>query len=318
MLDHGSLPSLPSLRAFEAAARHGSFARAAKELKTTAASVSYHVRQLEMQLGIALFERQPHRVDLTETGKLVASEASRAFDALRLTLHNAVERESARLTISALPTFGTSWLTPRLGKFRALHPDLQVDLDLSAEPRDLGAGSFDAAIRNGYGDWPGLCVVHLFPSIFMPLCAASLKEAATSFLDCGEPSDLPMLGRLDWWRTWYLAAGIGNVPGPDQFGLTLADEHLDAAAAIAGHGVTIGSPILLDAEIEAGRLVTASDYVAADGRAFWLAYPAIRGGSRKVGVFRAWLEEEAALQRIKAAHFLEQRKVAHGATGRRA
>src|SRR5687768_6153397 len=156
MVNPQRFPSLASIRAFEAAARHGSFAKAAQELDTTAASVSYHVRRLEEQIGARLFLRYAQRVELTGPGELVAREAMNAFAALRASFIKAAEADEARLSLTTLPTLGTSWLTPRLGKFRAKHPHIAIELDLSADAQDLTSGLFDAAIRNGHGRWPGL------------------------------------------------------------------------------------------------------------------------------------------------------------------
>ncbi|MBO9621354.1 MAG: LysR family transcriptional regulator [Sphingomonas sp.] len=299
MLD-SPLPSLPAIRAFEAAARTGSFAGAARELGTSAASVSYHVRRLERQTGVALFVRHPHFVVLTPAGEAVAEEAIRAFAALRASFARAVEIDETRIAITTLPTLGTSWLIPRLGSFRAAHAGIQLDLDLSPEPRDLAGGGFDAAIRNGHGRWPGLRSLALFPSCFTPLCAPELRARAAAMLaDPDAPLDLPLLGRQDWWRLWFTARGGSRTPRPDQFGIHLAEEHLDAAAAAAGHGVTIGSPILFAREIEAGRLVAIDDLVASDGRSFWLVWPVARQHSAKIRSFRDWLASE--VEAVRAA-----------------
>lgn len=288
------LPSLPAIRAFEAAARTGSFAGAARELGTSAASVSYHVRRLERQTGVALFVRQAHRVMLTPAGESVAEEAIRAFAALRASFARAAEVDETRLSISALPTFGTSWLIPRLGAFRGAHAAIQLDLDLSPEARDLTGGAFDAAIRNGHGEWPGLRTLRLLPSCFTPLCAPQLHAAATAMLADPEAPGPPLLGRQDWWRLWFATRGCTRPPRPDRFGIHLADEHLDAAAAAAGHGVTIGSPLLFAREIAAGRLVAIDDLVVSDGRGFWFAWPVARQHSAKIRAFRDWLAEETA------------------------
>jgi LysR family glycine cleavage system transcriptional activator len=293
MVSEARPPSLSSIRAFEAAARLGSFAAAARELETTAAAVSYHVRQLEAQVGVPLFRRHPHRVELTEPGALIAGEATAAFAALRASFARAVDLDEARLSLTTLPTLGTSWLTPRLGRFRARHPELAIDLDLSAQAQELGAGRFDAAIRNGHGRWPGLRTMRLFPSLFMPLCAPSLKAATAGLEDPARRLAAPLLGRPDWWALWYRALGAAEVPPPERFGVTLSAEHLDIAAAVAGHGVAIGSPILFRAEIEAGRLVPAHDLVVSDGRAFWLTWPVTRDRSGKIAKLRDWLGEEA-------------------------
>ena len=209
--------------------------------------------------------------------------------------------DEARLSITTLPTLGTSWLTPRLGRFRAAHPEIAIALDLSAEPQELGAGRFDAAIRNGHGDWPGLRAFFLFPSIFTPLCAPALKAAAAGLADPKVALDAPLLGRPDWWDIWYRALGAAQAPEPGRFGTSLSFEHLDIAAAIAGHGIAIASPILFQSEIEAGRLVPAHDLVAGDGRAFWFVYPVVRQNSAKLTRFREWLSAEAERARDTAA-----------------
>jgi LysR family transcriptional regulator, glycine cleavage system transcriptional activator len=304
MVGKSAFPSLASIRAFEAAARLGSFAGASRELGVSAVSVGYHVRQLERQLGVTLFHRLPHRVELTEPGALVASEATGAFDALRASFARAVELDETRLALTALPTFGTSWLTPRLGRFRARCPAIHIDLDLSPAAQDLTDGRLDAAIRNGNGRWPGLRAVELFPSLFMPLCAPSRLADAARLTD--PTPGVALLGRPDWWALWRRAAGCVASLRPEDFAVTLALEHLDAAAAMAGHGVTIGSPILFAAEIEAGRLVPAHDVVASDGRTFWLVYPHHRRRVGKIAELEAWLCEEAEAARQGAASHLRR------------
>ncbi|QDY49186.1 LysR substrate-binding domain-containing protein [Stenotrophomonas maltophilia] len=304
MVTQRQLPSLAAIRAFEAAARLGSFARAAEELDTTAASVSYHVRRLEAQTGTCLFLRHAQHVELTVVGASVAQEATRAFDALRASFMRAAGMDAARLRLSVLPTLGTSWLTPRLGTFRARHRQLLLELDLSAEPQDLAAGHFDAAIRNGHGEWPGLQATPLFPSVFMPLCAPALLPAARGL---GSTAlEIPLLGRPDWWALWFAAHAHLPPPAPGSLVTPFAVEHLDVGAAIAGQGIAIGSPILFQAELESGRLVQAHPGVASDGRSFWFVAPSARSGSAKVIAFRDWLVEQAAEARHAARHHLAQ------------
>jgi LysR family transcriptional regulator, glycine cleavage system transcriptional activator len=306
MVDTPRFPSLASIRAFEAAARLGNFAQAARELDMSAASVSYHVRQLERQLDLTLFVRHAQRVELTDAGALIAYEATNAFAALRASFVRAAHLDEARLSITTLPTLGTSWLTPRLGRFRAAHPEIAIALDLSAEPQELGAGRFDAAIRNGHGGWPGLRAFFLFPSVFMPLCAPGLKAAAAGLADPKAAIEAPLLGRPDWWEIWYRALGAAQAPDPGRFGTRLSFEHLDIAAALAGHGIAIASPILFRSEIEAGRLVPAHDLVAGDGRAFWFVYPVVRQRSEKLARFRDWLDAEAERARDAVAEAIKE------------
>ena len=286
------IPSLVAIRAFEAAARHGGFAGAARELGTTAAAVSYHVRRLEQDIGARLFIRHAQRVTLTPAGKIAAANASEAFAALRAGFRRAADEDAETLSVSTLPSLGASWLTPRLGRFRAEHADLRVVLDLSATAQDLAGGAIDVAIRNGHGDWPGLRSMFLFPAVFQPLVAPHLRGEASLVTPT-----LPLLGRPDWWAIWYRSRGFGEGPPAEAFRTDLAYEHLDIAAAIAGQGVAIGSPIVFAAELAAGRLVPADDHVARDGRAFWLVYPRSRQDSAKIISFAKWIDVEASAAR---------------------
>jgi len=290
------LPSLVAIRAFEAAARHGGFAGAARELGTTAAAVSYHVRRLEQEIGAALFCRHAQRVTLTPAGEIAAANAAEAFALLRAGFRRAAQEDAGTLSISTLPSFGAGWLTPRLGRFRAEHPDLRVVLDLSETPQDLAGGGFDVAIRNGHGEWPGLRSHFLFPAVFQPLVAPQLRGAAS----LAAPA-LPLLGRPDWWAIWYRSQGLGDGLPAEAFHTDLAYEHLDIAAAIAGQGIAIGSPIIFADELAAGRLVPADDHIASDGRAFWLAYPRSRQNSARIAWFAEWVCAEAQAARDTAA-----------------
>lgn len=311
MVADSRFPSLASIRAFEAAARLGSFAGAAQELETSAASVSYHVRQLERQIGVALFRRHPHRVELTPSGRLIAEEAMSAFAALRASFIRAVDLDQSRLSLTALPTFGTSWLTPRIAGFRARQPKIHVDLDLSAEAQDLTAGRFDAAVRNGHGRWPGLRTLKLLPSICMPLCSPKLRRSAGALTD--PRSSVPLIGRADWWALWFRALGGKDVSLKGRIHSHLSTEYLDAKEAIAGHGITIGSPILFRDDIDAGRLVPAHDLVVGDGRAFWFTYPVARQESRKVTAFRDWIVDEAGCEMSRARVYTRGARIADAA-----
>ncbi len=308
MVAGDKLPSLASIRAFECAARVGSFSQAAAELGTTAASVSYHVRQLELQLGMALFTRHAQRVELTPTGAVIAREAMNAFAALRASFVRAVAVDESRLALTTLPTFATSWLTPRLGGFRDRHPGIALRIDVSGDAEDLSDGRFDAAIRNGHGRWPGMRAVKLLPSIFMPLCSPKLKSAAAALSNPRRALEVPLLGRPDWWTMWFRARGFDAGPSRDKFGTSLAHEYLDIAAAVAGQGIAIGSPLLFRAELDSGRLVPAHDLVGTDERAFWFVYPAARQHSRKIKAFGEWIEQEAAEARGAGASFIRRAK----------
>ena len=296
------MPSLLSIGAFEAAARHGSFVKAAAELGTSAASVSYHIRQLEKQIGARLFHRLAQHVELTDAGLAAAESTIEGFGLLRSSFTRAAEVDRTSLKVTALPTFGTSWLIPRLGQLKPMLPDVRVEVDLSPEARDLVSDGFDIAIRNGHGHWRGLQSTLLFPSIFMPLCAPSLLSDVAESGWPNPRSEIPLLGREDWWAMWFKIVGVEQ-GRESQF--RFADEYLDAEAAIAGGGITLASPLLCRRDLEAGRLAPAHWLVVATGRSFWLTYPPFRRGTEKIARFAEWIIGEAERELEASRRWLE-------------
>ena len=153
------LPPLGALRAFEAAARHLSFTRAGEELNVTQAAVSHRVKSLEEWLGLRLVRRRGRQVFLTEAGQGYLAEVSQAFDLLSSATGRLVARESSGpLAVSCLASFAASWLVPRLGRFRELHPEIDVMISANDELVDFSRDEVDVAIRHGAGSWPGLDV----------------------------------------------------------------------------------------------------------------------------------------------------------------
>lgn len=285
------LPPLPAIRAFEAAARLGSFTRAADELHMTQAAVSYQIKQLEQRLGLGLFHRQPRQVVLTPAGQRLAPAVLDAFKQLRTAFAQAIERVETELAITALPTIASAWLVPRLGAFQLAHPRLAVRLDTAVELVDLNRGEFDVGIRIGAGEWPGLDADFLLPSLFTPLCSPALRERLRT------PADmlaLPRFGRERWWRAWFAAAGLADADLTAKPGVELDVEQHAVTAAIAGHGVALSSPLFFEQDIAAGRLLQPFELVVRDQRDYWLTYPTTLRTSEKIRAFRAWLLAQAA------------------------
>lgn len=285
------LPPLPAVRAFEAAARLGSFTRAAAELHMTQAAVSYQIKQLEERLGVRLFQRQPRQVVLTPAGQRLATAAIDAFQRLNQAFEQLHERAETELAITALPTIAVAWLVPRLGAFQLAHPRIAVRLDTGVPLLDLEQDEFDVGIRIGAGEWPRTRADLLLPSLFTPLCSPALRERLRT------PADLlalPRFGRERWWREWFVAAGIADADLATKPGMELDVEQHAVASAIAGHGVAISSPIFFEPELAAGRLLQPFDLVMRDARDYWLAYPAARANSGKIRAFRDWLLDQAA------------------------
>ena len=288
------LPPLSAIRAFEAAARLGSFTRAAEELHMTQAAVSYQIKQLEQRLGLTLFQRQPRQVVLTPSGQRLAPAVLEAFKQLHTVFAQTLEREESELAITSLPTIAATWLVPRLGFFQLAHPKLAVRLDTAVPLVDLSQGEFDVGIRIGAGDWPDLQADFLMPSLFAPLCSPALRGRLRTPADLAA---LPRFGRERWWRAWFDAAGLPDIDLSAKPGVELDVEQHAVTAAIAGHGVAISSPLFFEHDIAAGRLMQPFDVVVRDHRDYWLAYPATRRTSHKIQAFRLWLLEQTAAYR---------------------
>jgi LysR family glycine cleavage system transcriptional activator len=215
-----NLPPLNSLRAFEAAARHLSFTKAAEELHVTPAAISHQIKALEEQLGVPLFRRLTRALRLTEAGQAALPPMRDGFDRLAdaVDLLRAHE-ESGAITVSLDPSFAAKWLVPRLDRFRAAHPDLDLRLDATDKLADFQRDNVDLAIRYGGGNYPGLEVERLLSEEIFPVCSPKLLEGSAPL---AQPGDLRhhTLIHLEWdsedvtaptWRMWLLAAGIHDI-----------------------------------------------------------------------------------------------------------
>ena len=181
------LPPLNALRAFEAAARHLNFSRAADELSVTPGAVSQQIQNLEDYVGVALFKRTPKGLLLTDPAQIALPALREAFDRLAEAasmLTAAVD--GRRLTVSVAPSFAAKWLVPRLGQFEALHPQVDVWISAGMELVDFGGGEIDIAIRYGAGRYPGLEVVRLMQETVIPVVSPALLEAQP----LNDPADL--------------------------------------------------------------------------------------------------------------------------------
>jgi LysR family glycine cleavage system transcriptional activator len=295
-LDPGFRPVLPPLtavRAFEAAARHQSFTKAAEELGMTQAAVSYQVKLLEDRLGKSLFHRLPKKVELSETGRRLAPAVASAFHGLHAAFAELRETDDAVLAITAVHTFATNWLVPRLGAFQQLHPEIAVRIDLSSRRVDFTREEFDIGIRGGGGEWPGLISHQLIPIAFTPLCSPDFLARHGPWR-C--PADMLRAPRLDahdeWWRLWCRAAGIADLPATVASNVSLDVQSLLGTAAIAGQGVAMLMPAFFAGDLAAGRLVQPFALTATDDTAYWLVYPETRKNVRKIRAFRDWIQGE--------------------------
>lgn len=288
-----NIPPLASVRVFEAAARHLNFTSAAAELGMTQAAVSYQVKLLEERLGVALFTRVAKRVALTEEGQAVAPLVSSAFDTLDSAFAVARAGESV-LRVTAITSFATAWLAPRLGRFQLANPDIAFQLDTGKEVHDFGATGFDVGIRIGRdpGEWPGMVAHFLHRVFFTPMCSPGLTGIDT-------PEQLRAVTRLGsddrWWELWFAAAGVPYDPGETP-PTRLDAQNLEAQIVMAGQAATLLTPLLWTNELASGRLVRPFDTVAFDGKSLWLVYPEPKRNLPRIRKFRDWMLEEFATE----------------------
>jgi LysR family transcriptional regulator, glycine cleavage system transcriptional activator len=294
-MDLRQLPALNALKAFEAAARHESFSRAADELFVTHGAVSHQIRALESELGIALFARDGKRVRLTEAGRRYAVQVRAALSLLAEATQaiRAGDRER-RLVVSMLSSFAARWVTPRIGRFIEAHPQWDVELQSTNQLTDFARDDVDVAIRFGFGHYPGLHVELLLDEIFFPACAPSFNGGKLP-QDPRELANLPLLRSDDeLWRPWFDAAGLNAMPEPKR-GVLYQDSSNLLQAAMDGQGVALVRRSLAMHEIALGRLVRLFKDI--DGPSPWRYYficAPQRLQTERVRVFRDWVFDEVA------------------------
>jgi len=295
------LPPLNALRAFEAAGRLESLTDAAAELNVTPAAVGHQVRALENYLDQSLFERRYRAITLTEKGRLLLSGLTDGFDRLAETIDAFTALEERRpLMITCCNSFASRWLVPRLDEFHARHPDIDVRLDATQRLVDLRRDEFDLGIRFGPGHWQGLEADYLLDEEFIPVASPELllrKPVEVPADLAGHTllhrDDSPGPAPLDW-AMWLQAAEVEGVD-PER-GLRYSMESMAIQAALDGHGIALVSNVLVEADLEAGRLVRLFDIGLRTGLdvAYYLAYAPSRLRHPRVAAFRDWLLEEVA------------------------
>ncbi|MEQ8936080.1 MAG: transcriptional regulator GcvA [Amphiplicatus sp.] len=289
------LPSLKALRAFEAAARHGSFSAAAGELSVTHAAISHQIRALEEDLGAQLFHRTGRHVELNERGQKLFPALTAAFDQMSEAWAQAGAKDSAALTVSVEPSFAARWLVLRLDKFNRAHPEIELRLLPSAEVVDFSREDVDIGVRYGLGGWPDVVSEKLFEATVYPVCAPSLIDPRKPIR---KPEDLkayPLLHEetMQHWLNWLEQAGVKH-PRWAAKGPLFIEASLALQAAASGQGVALANDTLAMADLAEGRLVRLFDIEMPDEEGYWLVYPE---GPRKpkVDAFRNWIREEAGL-----------------------
>ena len=284
-------PQLPlnALRAFEAAARHQNFTRAALELCVSQAALSHQIRALEDRLQVSLFHRLPRGVALTDEGAALYPVLNEAFDRIAVSLDRFVGGHFREvLTLGVVGTFASGWLLPRLPAFEAAHPDIELRLQTHNNRIDLAGEGLDLAIRFGDGDWQGQHCSPIMDAPFAPLCAPAIARKLGSAHDL---ATVPLLRsyRSDEWPRWLQAAGVAGLQarGPVfDSSLTLA------SAAAAGAGVALLPLPMFEQDLADGRLLQPFPVTLSLGR-YWLTRLRSRPEREPVRRFREWLQTAA-------------------------
>lgn len=295
------LPPFHALRAFEAAGRHLSFARAADELGVSPAAVSQHIQQMEEFAGQPLFRRLGRRVELTDAGHAALAYVASAMQSLgeaarvmRLPLRG------QRVSVSVAPSFAIKWLVPRLERFKEMHPDIEIWVSADMGLVDFAVADVDIAIRYGAGGYAEAQAQMLLSESVVPICSPSLIEGKDGLK---KPEDLIRFALLHddspdrdpscpTWPMWLMARGIDSELA--RKGLRLNQSSLIVEAAMAGKGVGLAKRQLASADIAAGRLVTPfNDAETPINFAYWLVWRRGRSLSPALKAFMDWIRDEA-------------------------
>ena len=307
------LPPLNALRAFEAAARHLSFTKAAEELYVTQAAISHQVKALEEALGVQLFRRLNRRLMLTDAGQLYLPALTAAFDGIdAATGRLRADENAGSLTVSVANSLAAKWLLPRLPRFRERHPEIDVEVSAADRLVDFGRDDVDMGIRYGLGNYPGLKVDPLMEDTIFPVCSPRLVDGRLvdgrlvdgRLVDGPPPLRAPedlrhhtllhddvRTGEAPNWRAWLAAAGVAGVD-PSR-GPRYSHSSLVLQAAIDGQGVALGRSSLVSLDLEAGRLVQPFGPALPSHYACYVVSPVATAERPKIKAFRDWLLEEA-------------------------
>ena len=284
------LPFMNGIKAFEAAARSGSFAKAADELHVTPAAVSRMVHLLEARLGVTLFERKANRLLATPAGRAYQAGLTQLFDQLAALTQQVTAMGSARvLTVGVGPTFAIRWLIPRLADFQKRAPDIDVRFATGGEAAPF-SDDWTCGIRLGNGEWPGLEATALFEADLTPVCTPALARRLARPEDLAPATLLRVTHAPKDWALWFAAAGVPDIQpkGPkfDYYGHALQ-------AAADGVGVAMGIRPYIDDDLAAGRLVAPFALSVPKGAHWYLVYRATRATEPAFAAFRDWIARAA-------------------------
>jgi LysR family glycine cleavage system transcriptional activator len=287
-----SRPPLHALAAFVAVARTRNLTRAAAQLNLTVSALSHQMRALEQRMNQRLLLRGPRGVTLTPHGERLLESIAPHIDGIERVFASLRERNADALTISALPSFSSSWLMPRLPAFMALHPGLEFNLQTSVALVDFEREPVDAAMRLGSGQWPGLTAEHLFDEWIVPLASPKLIGRRRK-PNPDEMGNWPLIGESDddnkRWRRWFAQFG-GTLP--KRYAASFTDTELLHKAAAEGIGIVLGRMVLAKPLLDNGSLVMLTQQRMPAGYSHYLVYPQRSADHVPLLAFRDWLHPE--------------------------
>ncbi|PWK32619.1 transcriptional regulator GcvA [Cupriavidus plantarum] len=301
------IPPLNPLRAFEVAARHLSFTRAAEELFVTPSAVSHQVKTLEENLGVQLFIREAKALVLTPAGTTYLPSVQLAFKQLAEATQRLQSKDRPSLKINMPPTFAVKWLIPRMDSFMRAYPDIDLKVSTSNHRIDFERDDFDMAIRYGRGDYPGLHAELCLPVEVIPVCAPSLLNGERPL---ETPSDLRHHTLLHDdstytdvsnpdWAMWLEHAGVTDVDATR--GPSFWPSHLVINAAISGLGVALIKKNWIEQDLAESRLVRLFDSIRLPVEfSYFVVFPTDRLDDRRIRCFTEWIRAETAATRQPA------------------
>ncbi|MGV7219022.1 transcriptional regulator GcvA [Bradyrhizobium sp. UFLA05-112] len=305
------LPPLNALKAFEAAARHESFTRAAAELCVTQGAVSHQVKALETELAIKLFNRERQRLIITEAGRDYLAVVRDALDRIAAGTERLLQRQNAGvLTVSTSPDFAAKWLVHRLGHFAEAHSGIDLRVSATMHHVDFAREEVDLAVRHGDGNWPGLDAVRLCTERLFAVCSPKLLSGRRRINGVADILKFPLIhldSRSDW-TNWLRGVGIDDasvIHGPV---LNRASMVIDAA--INGQGIALARTTLSAWDLINGRLALAFPESVPVSKTYWIVCPKASSALPKIVTFRDWLLAEASsdLRQLKSLTPQPERK----------
>ena len=315
------LPPLNALRAFEAAARHLSMAKAAEELNVTPGALSHQIRGLEALLGVELFERGVRSIALTGAGARLYPGLRTAFLHMREAMDALGEADRDRvLVVSALPGFTAKWLAPRLYRFAEAHPEIDARVSSSGALANFRTDGVHVALRNMPVDFvaePDLVYERLFEASYTPVCSPKLIERLGAFDTPEVLRKAPLIhddSLSTWtktigWPEWLSRAGVADFDASRGLRFSSADHALDAT--VEGAGVLLASDVLAYDELRTGRLAMPFDLRMPSGRVYCVVAPKRLQDRPNVRAFRDWAKAEAAAMKWDACKGEDTRPLPH-------